>query len=178
MQMQSWFQDEFFSLDFLHCHGNIHKMHEIFCERNDEKFSEILPKYVRDIGIISRFLTSMYLWDVNHTCTVTFTSISSSSNVRKWCFYLQNKKNRTTVFPTQKQALTPWSCTQSPHSLQPTWVKIAYTLISWAIQSHKTHIFSVLRKAMKRILQQTSDLYDVYNKSYKVIKSHICHVRS
>jgi len=38
--------------------------------------------------------------------------------------------------------------------------------------------FSVLQEAMKRISKQKSHPYEVYNKSYKVIKSHIFHVRS
>jgi len=36
----------------------------------------------------------------------------------------------------------------------------------------------VLQEAMKRILEQNSHPYKVYNKSYKVIESHIFHVRS
>jgi len=36
----------------------------------------------------------------------------------------------------------------------------------------------VLQEAMKRILKQKSHPHDVHNKSYKVIKSHIFHVRS
>jgi len=31
---------------------------------------------------------------------------------------------------------------------------------------------------MKRILKQKSQLYEVYNKSYKIIKRRIFHVRS
>jgi len=36
----------------------------------------------------------------------------------------------------------------------------------------------VLREAMKRILKHKSRPYEVYNKSYKVIKSHLIHVWS
>jgi len=38
-------------------------------------------------------------------------------------------------------------------------------------------LFSVLQEAVKRILKQKSHPYEVYNKRYKVIKSHIFHVR-
>jgi len=46
-------------------------------------------------------------------------------------------------------------------------------VIITAIWSHESHIFSVLQEAMKRILKQKSHPYEEYNKSYKVIKSHI-----
>jgi len=36
----------------------------------------------------------------------------------------------------------------------------------------------VVQEAMKRILKQKLHPYEVYIKSYKVIKSRICHVRS
>jgi len=36
----------------------------------------------------------------------------------------------------------------------------------------------VLQEAIKRMLKQTSHPYEVYNKSYKVIRSRIFHVRS
>jgi len=36
----------------------------------------------------------------------------------------------------------------------------------------------VLQEAMKQILKQNSHPYEVYNKSYNVIKSHIFHVKS
>jgi len=36
----------------------------------------------------------------------------------------------------------------------------------------------VLQEAMKRILKQKSHPYEVYSKSYEVIKSHIFHVWS
>jgi len=36
----------------------------------------------------------------------------------------------------------------------------------------------VLQEAMKGILTQKSHPYEVYNKSYNVIKRHIFHVRS
>jgi len=42
----------------------------------------------------------------------------------------------------------------------------------------KIIFFSVLQEAMKRILTQKSHPYEVYNKSYKVVKSHIFHVRT
>jgi len=47
-----------------------------------------------------------------------------------------------------------------------------------AIKSHKSHIFSVLHEAMKRILKQKLHPCEVYNKIYKVIKTDIFHVRS
>jgi len=42
----------------------------------------------------------------------------------------------------------------------------------------KVIFFSALQEAMKRILKQQSHPYEVYNKRYKVIKSHLFYVRS
>jgi len=36
----------------------------------------------------------------------------------------------------------------------------------------------VLQEALKRILKQKPHPYEIYNKGYEVIKSHISHVRS
>ena len=42
----------------------------------------------------------------------------------------------------------------------------------------KVTFFSVVQEAMKRILKQKAHSYEVYIKSYRVMKSHKFHVRS
>jgi len=42
----------------------------------------------------------------------------------------------------------------------------------------KVIFLSVLQEAMKQILEQKSHPWEVHNKSYKVIKSHVFHVTS
>jgi len=51
-------------------------------------------------------------------------------------------------------------------------------LTTRVIEVKNVIFFSVVQEAMKRILKQKSHPYEVSIKPYKVIKSHIFHVRS
>jgi len=55
-------------------------------------------------------------------------------------------------------------------SFLPLALENTFSVITRAISSHKRYIHYLHQEAMKRILKQKSHPYEVYNKSYKVIK--------